>query len=230
MLKNNTVKILVVEDDINIGKVLEFNLVKAGYKVTIVRDGDKALDYAMTIKPDLILMDWVLPGLQGINLCKIIRQTPSLANVAILMISSNDDEIDKVSGLNNGADDYITKPIAPVELLARIQALLRRYKPILTMESLEYKNLILDLASGEITYHDKKLFLPTIQYKILQSLMEYPNKIFSRDNLMNRIKDGKHDINFRTIDVHIARLRANFNEAGIDINIKTIRGFGYKLD
>ncbi len=226
----NIIKILVVEDDPSIGKVLEFNLVKAGYKVILVRDGDKVIEYALTTNPDLILLDWVLPGIQGINLCKIIRQTKALTNIPILMISSKDDEIDKVSGLNNGADDYITKPIAPIELLARIKALLRRYKPILLAETLEYKDLKMNLSSGEIIYHTKKLSLPLIQYKILQILMEYPNKIFSRYNLISRIKDGKSNINFRTIDVHIARLRANLEEVGIDINIKTMRGLGYKLD
>jgi two-component system phosphate regulon response regulator PhoB len=229
MSKGNIIKILVVEDDKNIAEVLKFNLTKAGYQVTLVRDGDRVMDYAINFKPDLILLDWVLPGLEGVNLCKIIRQNSELSNIPILMISSKDDEIDKVSCLNNGADDYITKPIAPIELLARIKALLRRYKPILLAETLEYQGLVMDLSSGDLTYKDKKLTLPLIQYKILQSLMEYPNKIFSRDNLIDRINNGKSSINFRTIDVHIARLRANLEIISIPITIKTMRGLGYKL-
>jgi two-component system phosphate regulon response regulator PhoB len=222
-------KVLVAEDDISIAKTIEYNLLKEGYEVYIVNDGDNVLDYAKVILPDVILVDWMLPGMQGTTICSLLRADQSTANTPIIMISSKDAELDKVVGLEHGADDYITKPISPIELAARIKAILRRIRPSFVEKKLSYSNIEIDLNACTVYRNGYELKLSPIEFQILHVLVEYPKKVFSREALIERIWGDEADVDERTIDVHITRLRKHLMKFGDDV-IKTVRMIGYKLD
>jgi two-component system phosphate regulon response regulator PhoB len=222
-------KVLVAEDDISIAKTIEYNLLKEGYEVYIVNDGDNVLDYAKVILPDVILVDWMLPGMQGTTICSLLRADQSTANTPIIMISSKDAELDKVVGLEHGADDYITKPISPIELAARIKAILRRIRPSFVEKKLSYSNIEIDLNACSVYRNGYELKLSPIEFQILHVLVEYPKKVFSREALIERIWGDEADVDERTIDVHITRLRKHLMKFGDDV-IKTVRMIGYKLD
>lgn len=222
-------KIVVVEDDVSIAKTIEYNLLKEGYDVYIVNDGDGLMDYIKVISPDVVLIDWVLPGMQGTTICSLLRNDKVTANIPIIMISSKQEEIDKVVGLEHGADDYITKPISPIELIARIKAILRRIRPALVEKRLLYMDIEIDLNACSVTRNGYYVKLSPIEYQILQLLMEYPKKVFSREVLIQRIWGDDADVDERTIDVHITRLRKHLMVFGNDV-IKTVRMVGYKLE
>lgn len=222
-------KVLVAEDDTSIAKTIEYNLLKEGYEVYIVNDGDNVLDYAKVILPDVILVDWMLPGMQGTTICSLLRADQSTANTPIIMISSKDAELDKVVGLEHGADDYITKPISPIELAARIKAILRRIRPSFVEKKLNYSNIEIDLNACSVYRNGYELKLSPIEFQILHVLVEYPKKVFSREALIERIWGDEADVDERTIDVHITRLRKHLMKFGDDV-IKTVRMIGYKLD
>lgn len=222
-------KVLVAEDDLSIAKTIEYNLLKEGYEVYIVNDGDNVLDYAKVILPDVVLLDWMLPGMQGTTVCSLLRADQSTANTPIIMISSKDAELDKVVGLEHGADDYITKPISPIELAARIKAILRRIRPSFVEKKLAYGNIEIDLNACTVYRNGYELKLSPIEFQILHVLVEYPKKVFSRESLIERIWGDEADVDERTIDVHITRLRKHLMKFGDDV-IKTVRMIGYKLD
>jgi two-component system phosphate regulon response regulator PhoB len=222
-------KVLVAEDDTAIAKTIEYNLLKEGYEVYIVNDGDNVMDYAKVILPDVILVDWMLPGMQGTTICSLLRADQSTANTPIIMISSKDAELDKVVGLEHGADDYITKPISPIELAARIKAILRRIRPSFVEKKLNYSNIEIDLNACSVYRNGYELKLSPIEFQILHVLVEYPKKVFSREALIERIWGDEADVDERTIDVHITRLRKHLMKFGDDV-IKTVRMIGYKLD
>ncbi len=221
-------KVLVAEDDISVAKTIEYNLLKEGYEVYIVNDGDNVLDYAKVILPDVILVVWMLPGMQGTTICSLLRADQSTANTPIIMISSKDAEFDKVVGLEHGADDYITKPISPIELAARIKAILRRIRPSFVEKKLSYSNIEIDLNACTVYRNGYELKLSPIEFQILHVLVEYPKKVFSREALIERIWGDEADVDERTIDVHITRLRKHLMKFGDDV-IKTVRMIGYKL-
>ncbi len=229
---NSKLKILVAEDDKSIAKTVEYNLKKNGYEVEIVSDGDDVVDTVHLIEPDVILLDWCLPGITGIKICAMLRSNDATANIPIIMISSKDEDLDKVSGFEHGVDDYITKPFSQVELLARIKAILRRIRSAFVERKLKYLDIEMDMNECTVRRNNIIIKLSPIEYQILQILMEYPKKVFSRSSLIARVWGEDNDVDERTVDVHITRLRKhliNCSSSGIDV-IKTVRMMGYKLD
>ncbi|MFN5382816.1 MAG: response regulator [Alphaproteobacteria bacterium] len=232
MTKKLTPSIMVVEDEESITAIIKYNLKKAGYLVTSTNDGSEAVALCQQYNPDLILLDWMLPGLSGIEICRIIRATPEISNIPIIMISARNEEIDKVMGLDRGADDYISKPFSPNELLARIKAVLRRMRPVFSSKVLEFQDIKLNLSSHTVVRNGKEIELSPIEFKILQMLVENPARVLSREFIMDKIWGTDVYVGSRTIDVHITRLRKALLSAstdGIDL-IKTVRLGGYSLN
>jgi len=223
--------ILVVEDEDSISSIIKYNLKKAGFMVVVLDNGNDALRYIQDNTPDLVLLDWMLPGMSGVDICKAIRENPATTNLPIIMLSAKGEEIDKITGLERGADDYITKPFSPVELSARINAVLRRIRPAFSGKILEFEDLLIDFPSMTARRNGHELKLSPIEFKILQALMEKPGRVLSREVLMDKIWGNDIYVGTRTIDVHITRLRkalVDSSKDGIDI-IKTIRLGGYAI-
>ena len=229
--KDLKANILLVEDDKSVSTVITYNLQKEGYKVSLAVDGEQALNMARLYKPDLVLLDWMLPIKSGIEVCISLKDNQETFHIPIIMVSAKDDDLDKVAGLERGADDYITKPFSPVELMARIKAILRRVRPAFSNKILKFYDVEMDLASYKVIRKDKELQLAPIEFQILQSLIENPSIVLSREMLINKIWGVDIDVDARTVDVHITRLRKallNTSVDNFDI-IKTIRLAGYKL-
>jgi len=224
--------ILVIEDDETISSVIKYNLSKVGFNVSVLNTGKNAHDKVLALKPDLIVLDWMIPGTTGIEICEQIRKTAAIKNTPIIMLSSKSEEIDKVTGLETGADDYLTKPFSSTELIARINAILRRMRPAFAGQKMTFKDIELDLEAHKITRSGTTLDLSPIEFKIFQLLVENPGKVFSRENLMDKIWGSEIYVGVRTVDVHITRLRKTLKDAspdGKDV-IKTVRLAGYALD
>lgn len=223
------IKVIVVEDDVSVAKTIQYNLVKEGFDVNIVADSDGLMSYVKVIQPDIILIDWVLPGIPGTAICSMLRKDRDTANIPIIMISARKDDIDKVIGFEHGADDYITKPISQPELIARIKAILRRSRPVLVDKRIEYLDLLMDLNSFDVFRNGHLIKLPPTEFQILQLFMEYPRKVFTRSKLIERVWGDDPNVNENTITVHITRLRKNLSLFGRDL-IQTVRNVGYKLE
>lgn len=232
MAKNLQPTVLVVEDEKPISSVIKYNLKKSGYMVVVVDNGADAIGFARQSNPDLVLLDWMLPGMSGIEVCKSLRESPETANIPIIILSAKGAEPDKVLGLERGADDYVTKPFSPVELAARIKAVLRRMRPAFSGKTLEFEDIKIDLAMYTVTRDDEEVKLSPIEFKILQALMEKPGRVLSREAIMDQIWGNEIYVGARTIDVHITRLRKALIAAGsgdcADV-IKTVRLGGYAL-
>lgn len=231
MSKELKPSILVVEDEESIASIIRYNLKREGYLIFTSADGADAVNAAKMHKPDLILLDWMLPTISGIEVCRIIRSTPEISNVPIIMISARGEEMDKVMGLEKGADDYIAKPFSPPELIARIRAILRRMRPAFSSKPLIFKDITIDLAKHTVHRNNAEIKLSPIEFKILQILMENPGRVHSREALMDKIWGTDVFVGSRTVDVHITRLRKSLLDVsadGIDV-IKTIRLSGYTL-
>jgi two-component system, OmpR family, phosphate regulon response regulator PhoB len=223
--------ILIVEDEDSIASIIKYHLKKEGYHVLTVGDGAEAVRVAKASKPDLILLDWILPSIPGVEVCKLLRNSSEVANVPIIMVTAKLDDIDKITGLERGADDYITKPFSYNELLARIKAVLRRLRPAFSGKILAFEDIKIDLATHTVTRGENKLDLSPIEFKILQVLIENPGRVMSRDSLMDKIWGTEIYVGSRTVDVHITRLRKaliNSSSDGKDM-IKTIRLAGYTI-
>lgn len=231
MVKKLKPSVLVVEDEESIASIIRYNLEKEGYLIITSNDGTEAIELAKHHKPDLILLDWMLPSLSGIEVCRIIRTLPDISNVPIIMISARDEEMDKIMGLERGADDYLSKPFSPKELIARIKAVLRRIRPAFSSKSLEFQDIVLDLTTHTITRNQSEIKLSPIEFKILQILMENPGRVLSRDAFMDKIWGTDIYVGSRTVDVHITRLRKALMDASKDGQnlIKTVRSGGYTL-
>lgn len=223
--------ILVVEDEEAIASVIKYNLKREGFNVESVDNGDHALNFARSNRPDLIILDWMLPSISGIEVCKSLRSSADTANIPIIMLSAKSEELDKITGLEHGADDYITKPFSPVELIARIKAVLRRIRPAFSGKILQFEDINMDLGRHAVIRNGHDLKLSPIEFKILQVLMENPGRVFSREALMDKIWGTEIYVGSRTIDVHITRLRKVLLDASLDEFdvIKTVRLAGYSL-
>lgn len=223
-------KIMIVEDEIGLVTLLKYNLEKKGYETAIVMDGKDVLEQALLEKPDLILLDWMLPNIQGIDLCREIRKTYELRNTPLIMLTARSDEADKVRGLSYGADDYITKPFSVPELLARIGALLRRAAPAPAQENLSFSDLTMDFSKRRVLRGERNVHLGPTEFRLLQFLMEKPGHVLSRESLLKSVWGGSIHVELRTVDVHIRRLRRALNEGGEPDIIRTVRSAGYALD
>ena len=223
-------KIMIVEDEAALVTLLKYNLEKQGYETVCVMDGKEVMNVAMTEKPDLILLDWMLPNVQGIDLCRDMRKSYELRNIPIIMLTARGDEADKVRGLSYGADDYMTKPYSIPELMARIMALLRRVQPEQRQENLSFEDLTMDFAKRRVMRGDRPVHLGPTEFRLLQYLMEKPGVVLSRESLLKLVWGGSIHVELRTVDVHIRRLRRALNEGGEPDIIRTVRSAGYALD
>ncbi|MCG8360728.1 MAG: phosphate regulon transcriptional regulator PhoB [Kiloniellales bacterium] len=223
-------QVLIVEDEAALVTLLRYNLEREGFGVTAAEDGEEALVLAKEQNPDLILLDWMLPFMSGIELCRRFRRTPELREVPIIMLTAKGEESDKVRGLDSGADDYVTKPFSPAELIARMRAVLRRAQPGLGSELLEFEDLIMDLAGHRVRRGVRDIHLGPTEFRLLRHLMQYPGRVFSREQLLDSVWGRDIYVEPRTVDVHIRRLRKALNNGGeIDL-IRTVRSAGYALD
>lgn len=223
-------KIMIVEDEAALVTLLKYNLEKQGYETVCVMDGKEVMNTAMTEKPDLILLDWMLPNVQGIDLCRDMRKSYELRNIPIIMLTARGDEADKVRGLSYGADDYMTKPYSIPELMARIMALLRRVQPEQRQENLSFEDLTMDFARRRVMRGERPVHLGPTEFRLLQYLMEKPGVVLSREALLKLVWGGSIHVELRTVDVHIRRLRRALNEGGEPDIVRTVRSAGYALD
>jgi two-component system, OmpR family, phosphate regulon response regulator PhoB len=222
--------ILIVEDETALVTLLRYNLEKEGFRIAEARDGEEALLVAREQKPDLVLLDWMLPLLSGIEVCRQMRRMPETKGVPIIMLTARGEEGDKLRGLDSGADDYITKPFSPSELIARIRAVLRRARPATEGETLRYEDLVMDLASYRVRRKGRDVHLGPTEFRLLRHLLENQGRVFSREQLLDIVWGQDVYVEPRTVDVHIRRLRKALNGTADADLIRTVRSAGYALD
>ena len=223
-------KILLVEDEDHLGIVLKTFFEKKNFNIEVVKDGEDALFQADNFKPDVVLLDWMLPNMSGLEICRQIRTTKGIKKTPIIFLTAKGEEEDKLRALDTGADDYITKPFSQLELLARINALLRRSNPSSLDDELKYKDTItMNLKTYRVKRDGSYVKLNPKEFDLLRLFMENPGKVFSRDQLLDKIW-GNINVEPRTVDVHIRRLRKNININKSKDLIRTVRSSGYSLD
>jgi two-component system, OmpR family, phosphate regulon response regulator PhoB len=222
--------ILIVEDEPPQAELLSYNLEREGYRTRVASDGDEALALTSEDPPDLIVLDWMMPEISGIEVCRQLRRRADAKNLPIIMLTARGEESDRVRGLDSGADDYMVKPYSPGEMVARIRALLRRTRPGFSDETLEYGGIVMDLAAHKVTYNGKAVRLGPTEYRLLLTLIERPGRVFSREQLLDLAWGREIYVEQRTVDVHIRRLRKALSDAGSEDLIRTVRGAGYSLD
>ena len=221
---------MVVEDEEALATLLDYNLEKEGFRVERASDGEEGLLKVEEETPDLILLDWMLPKVSGVEVCRQLRARPETRRTPILMLTARGEETDKVRGLDTGADDYVVKPFAMSELTARIRALLRRTRPELVEERLEYADIVLDRASRRVTRQGRNVHLGPTEFRLLDFLMQRPGRVFSRERLMDAVWGPNTYVELRTVDVHVGRLRKALRTGGAEDPIRTVRSAGYSLD
>lgn len=223
------VKILVVDDEVAICSMLSLALQTAGYEVESVHDGKDVMAALVNTQPDLILLDWMLPGVSGIELARQIKQSPDFNGLPIIMLTARTEEDSKVTGLESGADDYVTKPFSIRELVSRIKAVLRRRSPSLLEQQITHGDLVMDVLSQRVSVQEAEVSLGPTEYKLLEFFMRNPDRVFSREQLLNRVWGSTVYVEDRTVDVHILRLRKALKPVGVSHLINTVRGSGYRL-
>ena len=223
-------KILIVEDDRALVELLTYHFEREEFAVRSTPDGEDALVLAREETPDLIVLDWMLEGLSGIEACRRLRRMPETQNVPIIMLTARGEESDRIRGLETGADDYVTKPFSPRELIARVLAVLRRVRPALAGESLTYHDLEMDVVAHKVKRAGKAVALGPTEFRLLRHFLEHPGRVFSRERLLDTVWGHNSDIELRTVDVHIRRLRQAINTGADRDIIRTVRSAGYALD
>lgn len=224
-----TEKILVVEDEPAIQELLAFNMTQAGFQVLRAEDAECMWKQLRAHLPDLILLDWMLPNTSGVALAKQLRADARTRDIPIIMLTARGEERDKVLGLESGADDYITKPFSPRELMARIRAVLRRHVPPVTDETMVAGGLELSPASHRVTAQGREVALGPTEFRLLHFFMSHPERVHSRTQLLDQVWGTQAFVEERTVDVHIRRLRAALEPDGLDEMIQTVRGSGYRF-
>jgi two-component system phosphate regulon response regulator PhoB len=222
-------QILIVEDEKPIRDMIAFGLRRAGYTVREAEDCSEARSRIADARPDLLLVDWMLPDQSGLELTRSLKRNKDTQDLPVIMLTARADEHDKIAGLEGGADDYVTKPFSPRELLARVQAVLRRASPSSTEGTIEAGGLTLEVASHRVTAGGQTVPLGPTEYRLLQFFMEHPERVYSRGQLLDRVWGGNVYVEERTVDVHIRRLRKALEPFGCDALIQTVRGAGYRL-
>ena len=223
-----TAKILIIEDEKAVREMLCFTLKNNGFEILEAEDSNSALDALRENEINLILLDWMLPGKQGIEISRLIRSSSEIKDIPIIMLTAKSDESDKVLGLESGADDYVTKPFSPKELVARIKALLRRTAPQKDMEVVKYGNITLNPITHKVTDGDSNVELGPTEFKLLHFFMTHPERVFSRSQLLDLVWGRNIYVEERTVDVHILRLRKSFVSDSSKC-IQTVRGAGYRM-
>ena len=223
-------KIFIIEDETSIIQLVQHNLEKEGFVVSSSINGNDGLKELKKFQPNLLLLDWMLPDLSGIDVCKNLRKDNSFKDLPIIMLTAKGEEEDKVKGLNTGAEDYMTKPFSFPELLARIKSLLKRVKPNIVSEEATYLDLKIDRESMKVFRKEKEITLGPKEYKLLDFLIKQPKRVYSREQLLEHVWGDDINVESRTVDVHITRLRQSINIEGAKPLIRTVRSAGYSLE
>ena len=222
--------ILVVEDEEALATLLEYNLGKEKFEVTLASDGEEAMLKIEEQAPDLVILDWMLPKVSGIEVCRRIRAKPETKNLPIIMLTARSEEADRIRGLETGADDYLTKPFSNDELVARVRAVLRRIRPGLVEDKVTVGDIEVDRVSHRVTRGDKEIHIGPTEFRLLDHLIQHPGRVFSREQLLNAVWGSDVFVEVRTVDVHIGRLRKALNKHKQGDPIRTVRSAGYALD
>ncbi len=225
-----TPHVLVVEDEGTLAVALKYNLEKEGYRVTIAEDGEEALIAAEEGQPDLVLLDWMLPKVAGIEVCRRLRARADHRNVPIVMLTARGEEAERIRGLDTGADDYVVKPFAMQELLARIRAVMRRIRPGLAENKMQCGEISVDRVAYRVRRAGREVHLGPTEFRLLDYMMQYPGRVFSREQLLDAVWGSDVYVEARTVDVHIGRLRKALNVGEEADPIRTVRSAGYALD
>jgi two-component system phosphate regulon response regulator PhoB len=222
--------VLVVEDELALLTLLRYNLEKEGFTVTEAHDGEDALLQLKELRPDAVLLDWMLPHVSGLELCRQIRRSPSWRDLPIIMLTARGEEADRVRGLDSGADDYVVKPFSPNELVARLRAVIRRARPAANAEILRFGDLSVDVGAHRVSRAGQTIHLGPTEFRLLRFFLERPGRVFSREQLLDAVWGRDAEVELRTVDVHIRRLRKALNDGGQKDLIRTVRAAGYSLD
>jgi len=223
-------KIFIVEDEPSIVQLVKYNLEKENFKVLVSNNGEEGLQEIKKTEPDLILLDWMLPDLSGIDICKALRKDTKFKNIPIIMLTARSQEEDKVLGLNVGADDYLPKPFSNPELIARVNALLRRSKPSVAEDVISFQDLKIDRLQRKVFRGNVEIKLGPTEYKLINFFVKNPSRVYSREQLLENIWTSSINVELRTVDVHIRRLRKEINLPNTKNLIRTVRSAGYALD
>ncbi|MEX6632607.1 phosphate regulon transcriptional regulator PhoB [Hyphococcus lacteus] len=223
-------KVLIVEDEDALSTLLEYNLTKEKFDVAIATDGEDGLLKVEEYGPDIIILDWMLPKVSGIEVCRRLRAKPETRNIPIIMLTARSEEADRIRGLETGADDYLTKPFSTAELMARLKAILRRIRPGLADDTVVFGDISIDRVSHKVTRGDKEIHLGPTEFRLLDHLIQHPGRVFSREQLLNAVWGSDVFVEVRTVDVHIGRLRKALNKYKQGDAIRTVRSAGYALD
>lgn len=228
-MSNEHPKVLLVEDEPAQREVLKYNLQSEGFDVVAAADGDEAVLLVEEETPDIIVLDWMLPGVSGIEICRRLKSKSQTRAIPVIMLSARAEEVDRVRGLETGADDYVVKPYSVLELMARVRSQLRRVRPASVGQRLEYEDIILDSETHRVTRSDNQLKLGPTEFRLLSTFMEKPGRVFSREQLLDRVWGRDIYVDSRTVDVHVGRLRKALCVHGGDDPLRTVRGAGYAL-
>jgi len=230
MVAPNQARILVVEDEPSQREMLVYNLEKEGFAVLSAEDGEEGVLIAEEEQPDTIILDWMLPSLSGIEVCRRLKSSNKTSEIPIIMLTARGEEADRVRGLETGADDYVLKPYSVMELIARVRARLRPLRPSTAGETLSFEDIVLDTQQHRATRDGKLLKLGPTEFKLLTVFMDRPKRVWSRDQLLDKVWGNDSYVDLRTVDVHVGRLRKVLNADGANNLIRTVRGAGYSLD
>jgi len=221
--------VLIVEDEEAQREVLAYNLEAEGFRVTRAEDGEEGLLIVSEDPPDVIVLDWMLPRVTGIEVCRRLKVDPATRGIAIIMLSARSEEVDKVRGLETGADDYVTKPYSVTELMARVRSQLRRVRPTTVGQVLAFDDILLDAETHRVSRDGSALKLGPTEFRLLSTFMEKPGRVWSRDQLLDRVWGRDIYVDTRTVDVHVGRLRKALTACGGSDPVRTVRGAGYAL-
>ena len=221
--------VLIAEDETAVTELLRYNLEREGYEVAAAPHGEEALLLISERLPDLLLLDWMLPRVTGIEICRRLRLKPATRNLPIIMLTARSEESDRIRGLDTGADDYVVKPFSPTELMARIRAVMRRIRPGLSEEVLRVGDIVIDRASHRVTRSDAEIHLGPTEYRLLLHFMQAPTRVFSRAQLLDAVWGHEVNVELRTVDVHVGRLRKALRTRGGSDPIRTVRSAGYAM-
>jgi two-component system phosphate regulon response regulator PhoB len=222
--------VLIVEDEAPLVMLLRYNLEKEGFQVCEAADGEEALVQIAERKPDVVLLDWMLPLVSGIEVCRRIRRSPDTRALPVIILTARGEESDRVRGLDSGADDYIVKPFSPSELVARLRAVIRRAQPSAVDEVLHFADVTMDLAAHRVSRAGKAVHLGPTEFRLLRHLLRYPGRVFSREQLLDAVWGHDVYVEARTVDVHIRRLRKALNADSVGDIVRTVRSAGYAID
>ena len=222
--------VLVVEDEASLATLLQYNLDKEAFRVAVATDGEEALLMIDEAAPDLVVLDWMLPKVSGVEVCRRLRARPETRNLPIILLTARGEESDRIRGLDTGADDYIVKPFSMSELAARIRAVLRRIRPGLAEDNIRHGDLVIDRAAHRVRRGEREIRLGPTEFRLLDYLMQHPGRVFSREQLLDAVWGSDVYVEARTVDVHIGRLRKALNDGVEEDPIRTVRSAGYSLE